>query len=770
MVSLLAAAVASAQAGISVTINGEAVPFSGTGPQMVNGRVLVPLRGVFEKLGAKVEWRPERREVIATRGQSVVDLVIGNSSPMVNGQSVTLDVPAQIVNGSTMVPIRFVSEAIGAEVKWNEAEQMVVITVNQDQAPAPAQPAPVAVGDGPVRMARVSFIEGGVMWRPGDDVDWSDAAPNLPLRQGAEFWLNPGARDEVQFDDGSFLRLGNGAVSTLHTMFADSRGEFTEIRLNTGTASLRLTSGLSSYQVDTPLASVTASGVSSFRIDATNGLRLIVRSGSVQVQGDAGAITVGGGQFLRLDNASSVYTLISAPGVDAWDRFSDGRDGVWFHPSPYLPSSIAIVAGDLNSYGSWVRDPQYGYCWHPTNSDPGWAPYRNGHWVWVSPFGWTWCGNEAWGWAPYHYGTWFSGSNGWAWRPGPAQQCWSPAVVYFSTANGAVAWCPLSPAEVRYPAAVSVGFQAGNWAVNFSIGGAASYYPAGSGYCTPRPWNNVEINRTTNVYNVTRITNVQNVYVSNNGFVPRNSRVAGGATVATTAQFAGRGRFAPVTASNAAIFTKGQTFAPPTGGTPRFAGPTNVKPTRASFSPAAALTQARPAAAVLNRTVVRAPVPARVATFAGPMASAHVLPRSPGVPARPTTPRVTKPVATTPRVTNPRVTTPRVTPPVVNPRLPKPNVPKPLVTNPRKANPASPRPVVARPKANPVAPRPPIVNRPKPTPPIQPNRVVAPPRTVVPKRVPPPAKPAPKGPPHKPAPKNKKDDKAKKNGGQTTGR
>ena len=637
LAAVLSAAMASAQTGITVTINGDAVQFPGTGPQMVNGRVLVPLRGVFEKLGASVRWLPERQEVIATRGQNTVDLIIGNTNASVNGQGVKLDVPAEIVGGSTLVPIRFVSEAIGADVKWNDAEKIVIITAGDDQTSAPAAPEPPPVedttSDGPVRMARIARIEGSVSWRPGDDVDWSDAGWNLPLREGAEIWVNPGARAEVQFDDGSFLRLGNGALATFHTMFSDSQGEFTEIKLNTGTASLQLTSNLSSYQVDTPLASITSAGVSNLRVDATNGFRAVVWNGQANVQGIAGQMTIGEGEYLRLANASSNYTVSPAPGRDSWDEFCDGRSEATRHPSRYLPSSIALVAGDLDSFGDWIRDPQYGYCWHPNMPDPNWAPYHDGRWVWVSPFGWTWCGNEPWGWAPYHYGTWFASPRGWLWRPGPAQQCWSPAVVHFSTNNGAIAWCPLAPSEVRYPPALSIRFGSGNWSVNFSIGGAATYYPDGPSSCSPRPWNNREINRTTNVYNATRVTNITNVYV-NNVFVPRNSRVPGGATVTNASGFSGRGSFTHGSASTADIFTRGKGFAAPTGGA-RFAGPTNVQPTAASFSPARQLSKARPDPKIFTRPVVRAPLTSRTSAYSKPMPSAQIVPTAPRPTPRP---------------------------------------------------------------------------------------------------------------------------------------
>lgn len=126
---ILTAAVASAQ-DIRVSVDGQPVKFSGTEPQYRNGRVLVPLRGVFEQMGAEVRWKPETRTVVATRDGKEVRLTIGESIASVDGRPVTMDVPAQVVNGSTLVPIRFLSESLGAEVGWNSAQQMVMIQTN----------------------------------------------------------------------------------------------------------------------------------------------------------------------------------------------------------------------------------------------------------------------------------------------------------------------------------------------------------------------------------------------------------------------------------------------------------------------------------------------------------------------------------------------------------------------------------------------------------------------------------------------------------------
>lgn len=119
---------------IQVTVDGSPVAFHNGGPRQIDNRVLVPLRGVFEQMGADVRWHPARREVVANRGGSRVVLHIGDRSADVDGKEYTLDVPAMIMNGNTMVPIRFLSESLGAEVHWNSADQMVAITTDAGRA------------------------------------------------------------------------------------------------------------------------------------------------------------------------------------------------------------------------------------------------------------------------------------------------------------------------------------------------------------------------------------------------------------------------------------------------------------------------------------------------------------------------------------------------------------------------------------------------------------------------------------------------------------
>lgn len=112
---------------VNVRVNGELVQFEGTQPREVNGRIMIPLRGVLEKMGARVDWIATDDTVIATRNGTEISLPIGSSTATVNGRSVTLDVPAMTIAGHTMVPLRFVSEALGANVVWLTDTQTVMI-------------------------------------------------------------------------------------------------------------------------------------------------------------------------------------------------------------------------------------------------------------------------------------------------------------------------------------------------------------------------------------------------------------------------------------------------------------------------------------------------------------------------------------------------------------------------------------------------------------------------------------------------------------------
>lgn len=118
------AAVPTAKA--NVTIDGEAKTFSTT-PIIKKGTTLVPMKDLFESLGAEVYWNEEQRIATGVKGNTIVDIQIDDLWVTINGQAITLDQSVEIMDGRTMIPLKVVSEAFGSEVKWDPSTYTVHI-------------------------------------------------------------------------------------------------------------------------------------------------------------------------------------------------------------------------------------------------------------------------------------------------------------------------------------------------------------------------------------------------------------------------------------------------------------------------------------------------------------------------------------------------------------------------------------------------------------------------------------------------------------------
>lgn len=112
---------------IKVSLNGKYLTFE-QAPVNQDGRVLVPMRMIFEAMGADVGWDGAVKKVTGTLGDKTVELTIGSKTAKINGKDTTLDVPACVINGSTMVPVRFIAESLSAKVEWQKGTNTVVIT------------------------------------------------------------------------------------------------------------------------------------------------------------------------------------------------------------------------------------------------------------------------------------------------------------------------------------------------------------------------------------------------------------------------------------------------------------------------------------------------------------------------------------------------------------------------------------------------------------------------------------------------------------------
>jgi len=113
---------------IDVTVDGQEINFTHQAPTIENGRVLIPLRGVFEEMGATVVWHSDTGTITATRGSDDVRLKIGSRAATVNGIKHTLDAAPRIQDARTLVPLRFISESLQASVQWKSDEREVLVS------------------------------------------------------------------------------------------------------------------------------------------------------------------------------------------------------------------------------------------------------------------------------------------------------------------------------------------------------------------------------------------------------------------------------------------------------------------------------------------------------------------------------------------------------------------------------------------------------------------------------------------------------------------
>lgn len=111
---------------IKVAIDGEYVEFD-VKPQLINDRTMVPLRAIFEALGAEVGWKNDTQTVIADKDDTTVTASIGNTKMYIDNEEKTMDVAPMLIDGRTLVPVRFVAEAFDCEVFWSDEDYAVYI-------------------------------------------------------------------------------------------------------------------------------------------------------------------------------------------------------------------------------------------------------------------------------------------------------------------------------------------------------------------------------------------------------------------------------------------------------------------------------------------------------------------------------------------------------------------------------------------------------------------------------------------------------------------
>lgn len=118
---------------VTVVVDGKMLEFD-VNPVIYEGRTLVPMRLIFESLGAEVTWIDATKTAVGIKGDIKIEISINDKKLLKNGEAIELDVPAQLVNSRTLVPVRAISESFGCEVGWDGELYKVTITSNKEAA------------------------------------------------------------------------------------------------------------------------------------------------------------------------------------------------------------------------------------------------------------------------------------------------------------------------------------------------------------------------------------------------------------------------------------------------------------------------------------------------------------------------------------------------------------------------------------------------------------------------------------------------------------
>ncbi|MGZ8155649.1 MAG: DUF6600 domain-containing protein, partial [Burkholderiales bacterium] len=226
--------------------------------------------------------------------------------------------------------------------------------------------------------------------------------------------------------------------------------------------------------------------------------RVVVNFGQAEVITPTQTVTVPSSQSAVMPaNAAIAFEIAAQGSGDEFDRWSAERDRREDRVSATRYVSRDMTGyEDLDQYGAWRAVPEYGNVWVPSQVPADWAPYRQGHWSWISPWGWTWIDDAPWGFAPSHYGRWVRLDRHWAWAPGPIvrRPVYAPALVGFIGGS--------------------------DWSLSVSSGPAVGWFPLG--WREPFvPWYRASQRHLHNV-NVTHVTNVNHIYVTNIRHVHRH--------------------------------------------------------------------------------------------------------------------------------------------------------------------------------------------------------------------------------------------------------
>jgi hypothetical protein len=315
-----------------------------------------------------------------------------------------------------------------------------------------------ALAGSQARIVRLSDVQGSVDIDKNTGLGFESAFLNLPVMQGAQLRTRSSGRAEIEFEDGSTLRVGPNTAVEFGTLGVSESGErVSEVTLTAGLAYVNwLDKGV--FTLNFSREKVTLDHPAHFRVEAQPEIvKIAVFKGNVDVESPSGKVTVAQKKMAEFDVTHQDQFLlakeIEEDRLDNWDK-----EAIQYHEqyARNNSSSYGYGASDLGYYGNYTTVPGYGMMWQPFFTGVGWDPFMDGAWSWYPGYGSMFVSAYPWGWLPYRYGNWmFVPGAGWMWQPG-GFNTWN---VLPSTAGKLPATFhpPVAPAGVVHPVVLGKG-------------------------------------------------------------------------------------------------------------------------------------------------------------------------------------------------------------------------------------------------------------------------------------------------------------------------
>jgi hypothetical protein len=320
-----------------------------------------------------------------------------------------------------------------------------------------------AGADSQARIVRLSDVQGTVQIDKNSGLGFENAFVNLPIIQGTQLRTRDNGRAEIEFEDGSTLRVTPNTTIEFSTLgLSDAGKRISTLNLVKGRAYVNwLGKSADEFTLGFSQEKVVLTRPAHFRVaSSSSGAEVASFRNDLEVAGPAGTVKVGKKEMATFDvNDNDKSTLAKNFEEDPYDQWD--KESVEYHDQYSKNNSTPYGYGysDLSYYGGYSNVSGYGTLWQPYFAGAGWDPFMDGAWAWYPGMGYMWASAYPWGWMPYYYGNWmFVPGYGWGWQPGN----WNTWRGGFHYAGAAVAGfhTPVAPKGTVNTVAVGKGGRA----------------------------------------------------------------------------------------------------------------------------------------------------------------------------------------------------------------------------------------------------------------------------------------------------------------------